>query len=86
MEFNYKGIALIPIITFIVSAAKKLGVPCKFAPILSLIVGITFGILFLSDGDIKNGILLGMVMGMSASGLYSNGKEIEKTVKRRRGC
>ena len=81
MDFNYKGIALIPIVTIIVDMIKKAGMPSKFAPLASLIIGVFFGVLFESNGDYKNGIIVGIIMGMSASGLYSNGKEVTKSVK-----
>ena len=85
MNFTYKGIALIPVITLLVNIIKKAGIPNRFAPLISLMIGLVFGILFLSDGDLKQGILMGIVMGMSASGLYSNGKEITKNISTRRG-
>ncbi|KYH34510.1 hypothetical protein CLTEP_15590 [Clostridium tepidiprofundi DSM 19306] len=83
MNFNYKGIALIPIVTLIVNIIKKAGVPSKFAPLVSLIIGLIFGILFLADSDVKQGILLGIIIGISASGLYSNGKELTRNISRK---
>lgn len=81
MGFDYKGIALIPIITVLVDILKRAGLPVKFAPLCSVLIGITIGILFENSAGIKEGILIGIVMGTSASGLYSNGKEVQKKVK-----
>ena len=75
MNYDYKGIALIPIITILVDVMKKAGVPKNFAPLVSLIIGVIVGIIFENNGDIKNAIITGLIMGMSASGLYSSGKE-----------
>jgi len=81
MNFDYKGIAIIPIITMLVDVLKKAGLPTKFAPLTSLILGVIFGIVFQNDGGIKNGIITGLIIGMSASGLYSGGKEVSKVAR-----
>ncbi|WBW95793.1 holin [Oceanirhabdus sp. W0125-5] len=81
MEFTYEGIALIPIVTILVNIIKGTGVPTKFLPLISLCIGVVFGILFVGNGDIKNGVLAGIVIGISASGLYSNGREVVNGVR-----
>ena len=81
MEFTYEGIALIPVVTILVNIIKRIGVPSKFHPLISLVIGIAFGIIFIGNGDIKKGILSGIIIGISASGLYSNGHEVAKTVR-----
>ena len=81
MNYDYKGIAIIPIITMLVDVLKKAGLPTKFAPLTSLILGVIFGIVFQNDGGIKNGIITGLIIGMSASGLYSGGKEVSKVAR-----
>lgn len=81
MNYNYKGIALIPIITMLVDILKKAGLPKKFAPLASLVLGIIFGMAFENTGDIKNSIIIGLIMGTSASGLYSGGKEVYKATQ-----
>lgn len=78
MDYDYKGIALIPIITILVDVIKKAGLPKNFAPLMSLILGVIAGLIFENNGDIKNGIITGLIMGMSASGLYSGGKEASR--------
>lgn len=83
MEFSYEGIALIPIITVMVNLIKRIGLPNDFAPFVSIAIGVVFGIMFLSNGDIKRGILAGIIMGTSASGLYSSGKKAVRGVQNR---
>ncbi|MGH4118858.1 hypothetical protein [Clostridium sp.] len=78
MDYDYKGIALIPIITILVDVIKKAGLPKNFAPLASLILGVIAGLVFENNGDIKNAIITGLIMGMSASGLYSGGKEASR--------
>ncbi len=80
MEFTYEGIALIPVVTILVNIIKGTGVSSRFHPIISVGLGIIFGIIFVSNGDIKKGVLSGIVIGISASGLYSNGREVVKGV------
>ncbi len=81
MNYDYKGIAIIPIITMLVDVIKKAGLPKKFAPLTSTLLGVIFGVVFENNGDIKNGIITGLIMGMSASGLYSSGKEVSNSVR-----
>ena len=78
MNYDYKGIALIPVITMLIEVIKKAGLPNRFAPLVSIIIGIGFGFIVENNGDIKNAIITGVIMGMSASGLYSTGKEASK--------
>jgi hypothetical protein len=83
VNYDYKGIAIIPIITILVDVIKKAGLPKKFAPLISLILGVIFGLVFENNGDIRNAIITGLIMGMSASGLYSGGKEASKAARQK---
>ena len=78
MDYDYKGIALIPIVTMLVDVLKRAGLPTKYAPLVSIILGVIFAIVFQNNGDIKGSIITGLVIGTSASGLYSGGKEAYK--------
>lgn len=53
---------------------KRFGLPKKLAPLISLLLGISAGILYVNPHDIKGGVLVGLMMGLSASGLYSGTK------------
>ena len=73
--------AVIAIIVALVQVAKTAGLPSRFAPLLSLGVGILYGIAgsYLGEGlPLVEGIMAGVVMGLSASGLYSGGKTLVK--------
>lgn len=65
----------IPFITAIVSAFKMAGLPSKYAPVASIIIGI-FLVSVTSDIWWTDEILIGVVLGLSASGLYSGGKTV----------
>ncbi|MBK5242613.1 hypothetical protein [Clostridium sp.] len=82
MNYDYKGIALIPLITMLIEVIKKAGLPNRFAPLASIIIGVGFGLIFENSGDIKNAIITGLIMGMSASGLYSGGKEASRGINK----
>ncbi len=80
MSYDYNAMALIPIITILVDVIKKAGLPKNFAPLVSVILGIVFGLIYENSGNVKNAIITGLIMGMSASGLYSTGKEASKGI------
>jgi len=46
----------------------------RFLPLLADVLGVVAGILFLGGG--MEGALLGLMVGLSASGLYSQGRTI----------
>lgn len=70
-EFNVYGIALLPVIVGLSELLKKSGMPVKFTPIASLVLGLIFGITYMAPGELKRGILLGLVLGLSSVGLFS---------------
>ena len=73
---TYTDALLIGVIIGIVELLKILGVPKKILPIASLILGVISGMIYLFPEDPQAGILMGIIMGLSASGLYSGGKNI----------
>ena len=71
------SLTLVPVVIALVSLSKKYGVPSKFAPITSIVFAI--GGLFLFgalpwQADIAQGLLIGL----TASGLFSGTKSITK--------
>jgi hypothetical protein len=75
---EYAGIALIPLVIGLAEIVKNLGLNAKFIPIISLIFGLVAGIIFLNPSDIKAGIIQGIFIGLSASGLYSGVKNVRE--------
>ena len=65
--------ATVPIIVAIVQSIKMFsGIADKYAPIISIGVGILVAFLLAHDtGDISANILSGILFGLAASGLYS---------------
>lgn len=68
---------LIPLIVGIVQVIKYFGFKKKwFLPLASLLFGILAGVIYLYPNDVNAGVLIGILLGLSASGMYSGGKAI----------
>jgi L-cystine uptake protein TcyP (sodium:dicarboxylate symporter family) len=73
MDLSAYGITLTAVIVGIVEVLKKLGMPTKWCPLASLVLGIIAGIVY-SGAALREGILIGIAMGLSSCGLYSGVK------------
>ena len=74
--------AMIGVVVGLSQIAKTNGLQTKYIPILNLPLGIMLGVLFLSQ-DIKMNILQGMIIGLSASGLFDHTKIMKKDDNRK---
>ncbi|MCU9595865.1 hypothetical protein OEV82_15780 [Caldibacillus thermolactis] len=81
MDLNIYDIALVPLISGLVEVFKQIGVPNRYCSLISIIIGLIFGILFIEEGTLKSSILIGLMLGLSASGLYSGTKCVHETIK-----
>lgn len=52
-------------------------IPKKYLPVISLLLGLVAG-LFYVDGAVKEQIMYGLMIGLSASGLFDQSKVIKK--------
>lgn len=66
----------IAIVTAIIELTKQINFPKKFSLILALILGLGFNILFVKDAEIAQIIMDGLIIGLSAVGLYSGPKNL----------
>ncbi|MCH1626465.1 hypothetical protein [Fredinandcohnia quinoae] len=73
--FEIYDVAILPLIIGIVALFKRAGLPAKYSPFIAVICGLAFGIFYL-DVELKQGILVGLMIGLSASGLYSGTKNM----------
>ncbi|GEK57134.1 hypothetical protein CHL76_02265 [Marinococcus halophilus] len=64
---------IIAVITALGEGIKKAGVPKKFMPVVSIVLGVTGGLFFV-DGDVANQVFYGVAMGLGASGLFDISK------------
>lgn len=71
------GVAAVPSIVGLVQVLKEMGLPGRFAPGASVLLGILAGVgqVFASaggtNGTIAQAVVTGIALGLSASGLYS---------------
>jgi hypothetical protein len=71
------GILLIPLVLAITSMAKGFlpdNISGKWSPVISVLAGIAGGLLTI--GVSRQGVLTGLIIGLSASGLYSGSKSV----------
>lgn len=74
-------LVLIPILTGISELAKRVGLPAKWTPLFSVMLGVVFGVLYVSPNDFMSGIVNGLVIGLSSVGLYSGPKNIAEQIR-----
>ncbi|MFC4075212.1 hypothetical protein [Salinithrix halophila] len=72
---GFDDAVLIAVITGLVELIKRSGLPKRFVPLLALALGIAAGVFYVSH-DLAQGILSGIVLGLSAVGLYSGPKNL----------
>lgn len=75
MEIEIYGIALVPLVVSIIEVTKQVGLPTKLAPLLALFLGLGSGFV-LHSANLAKALVTGVMIGLSASGLYSVGKTI----------
>ena len=76
MDITIYDIMILPLIIGLVEMLKKSGLPVKLLPVVAIILGVVVGVVYISPGDIPQGVLVGVAVGLSASGLYSGGKTV----------
>ncbi|HDX9652805.1 MULTISPECIES: hypothetical protein [Bacillus] len=69
--------AMIGVVVGLSQIVKINGLQTKYIPIFNLTLGIMLGVLLLSQ-DIKMNIFQGMIIGLSASGLFDHTKIMKK--------
>ncbi|MFB6649233.1 holin [Bacillus toyonensis] len=70
---------MIGIVVGLSQIVKTIGLQTKYVPLLNVTLGIVLGVLFL-DGDIKTNVFQGIIIGLSASGLFDHTKIMKKDV------
>jgi len=78
MELVIYGLPIAAVIVGLVELAKGQGLPSRYAPVLAVVLGLAFATLGrLDDPTVGTWLqveLLGLITGLSASGLYSGAK------------
>jgi hypothetical protein len=71
------GVPALALVIGLVKLFREVGLPSKFAPLVSLGIGVLTGIAVAvtSGQTILYGVILGICFGLSASGIYDIGKK-----------
>lgn len=76
-NFVIGGVASVPLIVGLVAAIRQVGLPDRFAPVASLVFGVLLGLAgtFMANAmtpqGIVQGVIVGLGLGLAASGAYS---------------
>lgn len=73
-----QSIALAPLVAALTELVKRLGLPSKYAPLVSIGLGIGLQFAVAAGVTTIDTALQGLVIGLAASGLYSGGKTLVK--------
>ncbi|WP_206099720.1 hypothetical protein [Longirhabdus pacifica] len=76
MDIQVYDIAILPLIVGLVSMTKAIGLPQRFAPFIAILLGVLAGIFYVAPHNMNEGILVGIALGLAASGLYSSTKTL----------
>lgn len=70
-------VALIIGVVVALTQLMKGFIPNKYLPALSLVLGVVAGVIYV-EGDLKSQIMYGLMIGLSASGLFDQTKIVKK--------
>lgn len=77
-------LTIVGVTTALTELAKRIGIPEKyrrFTPLLAIAIGIVVAFMIL-DAPIKVQILQGLLSGLTATGIYSAGKNVKQGTKK----
>ncbi|WP_250160174.1 hypothetical protein [Caloranaerobacter azorensis] len=81
IDFKVYDISVVPLIMFLTKLAQNLGLPKKFCPLVSLVLGIIAGIVYFAPGNILKGIIIGIFLAASSVGFYSGPRNVYQGCK-----
>lgn len=72
------GVPAVGVIVGLVQLMKSMGFPSRYAGVLAVVLGLasSFAHTFYADSDLYRASVLGLMIGLSASGLWSTGKHV----------
>jgi uncharacterized membrane protein HdeD (DUF308 family) len=81
VEFQAYDIALLPVLIGVVRLVIEAGLPKKYAPVVAIVLGVVIGVLYLADGNVEQGVLVGTALGLASVGLFSGAKNVAERIK-----
>lgn len=80
MEFQVYDLAILPIIVGLVAViVPKEHKKAAAAPV-AIFLGILAGVVYIAPGDLKQGILIGIALGLGATGGHSGTKNVKEYI------
>jgi len=79
-NFEINGIFIIPLLNAVAEVLKKIGLPTKYIPLVNVVFGVAIGVFF-NWGNLFYGVISGVTIGLTASGLYDTVKYAKQIVK-----
>jgi len=76
--YDFTDIAFMTGIVMAISEFLKQYMNKKFIPIVTMALGILSGLVYVSPADPRAAILSGIIIGLSANGLYSGAKNLSQ--------
>lgn len=80
-QLEVYGVVVVPLILALVEGCKRAGLPAKYSPLLALVLGLVAGVFLLHPGDLAQGVVVGVAVGLAATGLYSGSKNVKEGVE-----
>lgn len=76
-QYLIYGVPAVALVMGLVKVFREVGLPSKFAPIVSVAIGIIIGIcIALESGqNYVAGVVIGIMIGLSSCGMYDIGKK-----------
>lgn len=72
------GISATGAIVAIVALLKEVGFPQKYAPLVSVALGVLTGVFLVDPTNLQQGIVTGLALGLSAVGVHSGVKNMKE--------
>lgn len=85
IDLDPASMALIPIVVGLVELLKRLGLPSNLAPLAALALGTAGALFYVAPGEPGRAILSGLIIALSAMGLYSGPKAAAQALKASKG-
>ncbi|MFO1445286.1 transposase [Bacillus sp. Bva_UNVM-123] len=75
----FETAVIIAVVLALTELVKRLEwIPVKYAPVVSLVLGLLAGLFYVDVQTLQEKIMFGLMIGLSASGLFDQSKMITK--------
>lgn len=70
----------VPVLVGLAKVAQMIILPKKWTPIWNIVIGVAIAIVYVYPQDFKTAIVVGIMLGLTASGLYSGVKNTAQAI------